>query len=300
MDDKKHKKIFPSAKEDVHHALKDPVTSPQALSGAYQLAYTDDEFIMHDEQRGVRLQLELAKVEQALQDYQIEDTIAIFGSARLNSPGQCERMIQAAESALSANPDSAELQQRLSAAKRLKANSHYYHQARELARLITESCCQDGLPQLHVVTGGGPGIMEAANRGAHDADGASIGLNIVLPHEQTPNPYITPDLCFQFHYFALRKMHFLLRARALVVFPGGYGTLDELFETLTLVQTKKIKPLPILIFGREYWEKLINFDVLVEEGMISASDTWLFRYVDTAEEAWRDIKQYLLNHLQEQ
>lgn len=299
MDDKKHKKIFPSAKEDVHHALKDPVSSPQTSSGAYHLAYNDDEFIMHDEQRGVRLQLELAKVEQALQDYQIEDTIAVFGSARLSSPGESERRLKDAEIALSANPESADLKQKLSAARRLHDNAHYYHEARELARLITEASGNDGLPPLHVVTGGGPGIMEAANRGAHDAAGASIGLNIVLPHEQTPNPYITPDLCFQFHYFALRKMHFLLRARALVVFPGGYGTLDELFETLTLVQTKKIKPLPILIFGREYWEKLINFDVLVEEGMISASDTWLFRYVETAEDAWRDIKQYLLNHLQE-
>lgn len=299
MDDKTKKKLFPSAKEDLGHALKDPVTSPQAASSAYRLAYSDDEFIMQDEQRAIRLQLELAKVEQALQAYNIEDTIAVFGGARLSSPGESERKLQAAEAALSADPHSQELQQKVTAAKRLKANAHYYHEARKLGQLITEASGNDGLPDLHVVTGGGPGIMEAANRGASDAGGPSIGLNIVLPHEQVPNAFITPDLCFQFHYFALRKMHFLLRARALVVFPGGYGTLDELFETLTLVQTKKIKPLPILIFGRDYWERLINFDMMVEEGMISPSDTWLFRYVETAEEAWRDIKQYLLNHLQE-
>lgn len=299
MNSKIKKKLFPSSTEDVGHTLKDPTTSPQSASHAYRLAYNDREFINRDDQRAIRLQLELAKTEQALQAYDIEDTIAVFGGARLASPAESERKLKAAQEALATSPESQELQQQVTAAQRLHANAHYYQEARKLGQLITEASGKDRLPDLHVVTGGGPGIMEAANRGAHDAGGPSIGLNIVLPHEQTPNEYITPDLCFQFHYFALRKMHFLMRARALVVFPGGYGTLDELFETLTLVQTKKIKPMPILIFGREYWERLIDFDLMVEEGMISPSDTWLFRYVETADEAWRDIKQYLLNHLQD-
>lgn len=296
MDEKPKTKLFPSAKEDLGYAAQDPMTSPQAASPAYRLAYSDDDFMMRDEQRAVRLQLELAKVEQAMQQYNIEDTIAVFGGARLSSPDVSERKLQAAREALSAEPGSVLLQQKLTAAERLHGNAHYYHEAHQLGQLITAASGKEGLPDLHVVTGGGGGIMEAANRGAHEAGGPSIGFNIVLPHEQVPNPFITPDLCFQFHYFALRKMHFLLRARALVVFPGGYGTLDELFETLTLVQTKKIKPLPILIFGRAYWERLIDFDMMVEEGMISPSDTQLFRYVETAEQAWANIKDHLLNH----
>jgi uncharacterized protein (TIGR00730 family) len=182
------------------------------------------------------------------------------------------------------------LVKKLEKAKRALASSRYYEEARTLARLISESCqCSDKATHV-VTTGGGPGIMEAANRGAHDAKAKSIGFNIVLPYEQAPNPYITPDLSFQFHYFAVRKMHFLMRARALVVFPGGFGTMDELFETMTLVQTRKIEPIPILLFGKGFWQRTIDFDALVEEGTISPEDLNLFHYVETAEEAWEFLK----------
>jgi len=208
--------------------------------------------------------------------------VVMFGSARTPSPELL------AEAEASGNFSEAQM-----LVKRQQAG--YYDEARKLAALITERSQCEECPQLHVITGGGPGIMEAANRGAYDVGGDSIGLNIVLPHEQYPNPWITPDLCFQFHYFAMRKMHFLMRARALVVFPGGFGTLDEMFEALTLVQTKKIEPMPILIFGKEFWDKLIDLDFLIEQGMISAEDKELFHYVDSADEAWAVIRDSLLD-----
>lgn len=252
--------LFPSAAEDRKTASSTKGAKQsieQINSSAYRLAYDDMDFLLSDEMRPVRLLLELSKPELALKERGIEHTVVIFGSARTHE------------------------------------DDKYYVQARELAGLVTQRSNCDECPPLHVVTGGGPGIMEAANRGAVDVGGESIGLNIVLPREQYPNQYITPEFSFRFHYFAMRKMHFLLRARAMVAFPGGFGTLDELFETLTLVQTGKIEPLPMIIFGKEYWQKLINFDLLVDEGMISASDLELFHFVDSAEDAWDIIKNSL-------
>ena len=219
----------------------------------------------------------------------------IYGSARTPSP----EMMQQAEDEVCAlresSPDSEELHARQANLQRMQEQAHYYNEARRLGAMISErSACED-CPNLHVITGGGPGIMEAANRGAVDVGAPSIGLNIVLPHEQYPNPWISPEFCFQFHYFAMRKMHFLLRARALVAFPGGYGTLDELFETLTLIQTKKIEPLPVLMFGRAFWEKMINFPYMVEQGVINPEDIELFHYVETAEEAWELIRNSLVD-----
>ena len=233
--------------------------TPQTASASYRLAYTDDDFMMRDELRAVRLQLELLKPELVQQDHGIEATVVVFGSSRLVDPGIADSKLQEARSRLAEDPDNGQLARRVERAERRLKNAAYYSEARRLGTLITEQSCAIGKEQLCVVTGGGPGIMEAANRGATDCGGKSIGLNIVLPTEQVPNPWITPELTFQFHYFAIRKMHFLLRARALVAFPGGFGTMDELFETLTLIQTGKIKPVPVLLFGREHWERTIDF-----------------------------------------
>ena len=279
--------LFPTAAEDVKNAQIVPpaaagFSKQQLESTAYQLAFADEEFLLADEQRGMRLMMELNKPDQVLRRKQILCTVVMFGSARTPSPELL------AEAAASGNFSEAQM-----LVKRQQAG--HYDEARKLAALITERSQCEECPQLHVITGGGPGIMEAANRGAYDVGGDSIGLNIVLPHEQYPNPWITPDLCFQFHYFAMRKMHFLMRARALVVFPGGFGTLDEMFEALTLVQTKKIEPMPILIFGKEFWDKLIDLDFLIEQGMISAEDKELFHYVDSADEAWAVIRDSLLD-----
>lgn len=282
--------IFPSAREDAL-AAEFTVTSPQTLSPAYRLAYMDHEFLLKDALRPVRLQLELLKPELVLKEHEIESTIVIFGGARIPEPDVALERLAAAEMAARKDPGDKLLARDVKIARRIAANSKYYEEARKLSSLISRARADRELNHFNsvVVTGGGPGIMEAANRGAHDVGAESIGLNIVLPFEQKPNDYITPDLCFQFHYFAIRKMHFLLRAKALVVFPGGYGTLDELFETLTLIQTRKIKPIPVLIFGREYWEGIIRFEALVEEGTISPADIALFQYVETAEEAWDKI-----------
>jgi uncharacterized protein (TIGR00730 family) len=214
----------------------------------------------------------------------------IFGSARLPNPEAARVRLEAAEKEARADPDDAAAAARLSGARRALANSRYYDEARELARLISSECQKPDRNTHVVTTGGGGGIMEAANRGAHESGAKSIGLNIVLPQEQAPNPYIDPDLSFQFHYFAIRKMHFLIRAKALVAFPGGFGTLDELFETLTLIQTRKIKPIPVLLFGKDFWERIIHFEMLVEEGTISPEDLTIFRYVETALEAWEVIR----------
>ena len=289
MSDSHDKKgAFPSASEDATVALKVEKT-PQTASASYRLAYTDDDFMMRDELRAVRLQLELLKPELVQQDYGIEATVVVFGSSRLVDPGIADSKLQEARSRLAEDPDNGQLARRVERAERRLKNAAYYSEARRLGTLITEQSCAIGKEQLCVVTGGGPGIMEAANRGATDCGGKSIGLNIVLPTEQVPNPWITPELTFQFHYFAIRKMHFLLRARALVAFPGGFGTMDELFETLTLIQTGKIKPVPVLLFGREHWERTIDFDWLVEQGMIAEGDRSLFRYVESADEAWKQI-----------
>jgi hypothetical protein len=286
-----HDAQIPSAAEDLRHARHVPAT-PQTRSRSYQLAFADTEFLLRDELRPVRLQLELLKPELELIARRIESTIVVFGSARVLDPERVAHDLEAAELASAAHPEDAQLRAELAAARRRMEQARYYEEARDFARIVTAAGQQQGTRRFVVVTGGGPGIMEAANRGAHDAGGMSIGLNIVLPHEQAPNRYITPELCFQFHYFALRKMHFLMRARALVVFPGGYGTLDELFETLCLIQTGRKRRMPVLLFHRAWWQRLIDFAMLVEEGTIDGADLDLFRYVETAGEAWQVIAEH--------
>ena len=287
---------FPSAAEDVQRFRNSHLATPQSSSPAYRLAYADADFILTDEMRPVRLLLELSKPELTLQQHNIHHTIVIFGSARILDPDTAANNLSAVDEKLRLQPaDRLLLTARQKAIKDLD-KSRYYSEARRLAEKITRESCAHNLPRLHIITGGGPGIMEAANRGAADAGGESIGLNITLPQEQRPNPFITPDLCFQFHYFAMRKMHFLLRAQALVILPGGFGTLDELLETLTLVQTRKIQALPIIAFDRQYWESLLNFDLLVDEGMISAEDRNLIQFVDSADEAWAIVRDFISNN----
>jgi len=269
---------FPSAQEEAI-ALA-PLPPPPDYDGpgsAYLLAFDDNEFLLRDELRPVRMQLELLKPELIQTELGIEATIVMFGSARIPAREDAEKRVAEAKTA----PDAAALKR----AEMQLTMSHYYEEARRFSAIVTRESAMRAKP-IYVVTGGGPGIMEAGNRGAYEVGGKSIGLNIVLPHEQHPNPYITPELCFRFHYFALRKMHFLMRSVALVCFPGGFGTLDELFETITLIQTGKCRPRPILLFGRAFWTKLINFDWLIETGMISPGDENLFHFVETAEEAW--------------
>jgi uncharacterized protein (TIGR00730 family) len=288
MNTVKRSDTFPSAHDDAKAAELCPV-SPQTLSNAYRLAYTDYDFMMRDELRPVRLQLELLKPDLVLNEHRIEGTVVIFGSARIPDPRTAADRLSEAREAAARNPGDESFLKEVEKAGRVVERSRYYEEARRLSYLISQANRESAVFNLVVVTGGGPGIMEAANRGANEAECISIALNIVLPHEQRPNPYITPDLCFQFHYFAVRKMHFLMRAKALVVFPGGYGTLDELFETLTLIQTRKIKPLPVLIFGKSFWERVINFNALIEEETISEEDTDIFQYIETAEEAFEII-----------
>jgi len=285
-------RIFPSAAEDDLAALENEA-SAQTSTDTYRLAYTDRDFLLRDELRPVRLQLEHLKTEIGLQDNNVVSTIVVFGSSRISDIENATQELRDAKSQFALDEQNSTYRRRVCIAERNLKNAKYYEIAREFGRLITENPLFES--SCHVVmTGGGGGIMEAANRGAADAHGKSIGLNIVLPEEQRPNAYITPELCFQFHYFAIRKMHFLLRAKALVVFPGGFGTLDELFETLTLIQTKRIKPVPVLLFGQDYWEKIINFDVLVDEGVIDAEDLNLITYVETAEEGLECIHQFYL------
>jgi uncharacterized protein (TIGR00730 family) len=283
---------FPTALEDARAAELCPDTE-QTLSPAYRLAFRDHDFLLLDELRPVRLQLELLIPELILSKHGVEGTIVVFGGARIPEPEAAREQLACAEAAAGRDPGNPALERAVRIAACRVRNSRYYVEARRLAALIARAGKDPSRFHAVVVTGGGPGIMEAANRGAHDEGAESIGLNIVLPHEQEPNRYITPELCFQFHYFAIRKMHFLMRARALVVSPGGYGTLDELFETLTLIQTRKITPFPVLIFGKSFWEGILDFDALVEEGVISPEDVLLFRYVETAEEAWAVLSENL-------
>lgn len=278
---------FPSAHEDARAAKLHP-DSPQCRARSYMLAYQDTDFLLRDELRPVRLQLELLKAELALQESQIDSTVVIYGSARIKAPREARAELAALQAEADEKRSDVELARRLARARLGLANSRYYEEARQLGRLIS---CNTSTSRMVVVTGGGPGIMEAANRGAYESGAPSIGMKIVLPHEQTPNPYITPELCFQFHYFAIRKMHLLMRAKGLVAFPGGFGTLDELFETLTLIQTRKVTPIPVLLFGRAFWERVIDFDALVAAGTISAADREIFQFVETAHEAWQIISQ---------
>ncbi|MFT7470430.1 MAG: hypothetical protein ACI8XU_000318 [Kiritimatiellia bacterium] len=266
--------------------------TPQTGSPSFTPAYKDTEFLLRDELRPVRLQLELLKPELLQQEYGITSTVVVFGSTRIQSPESAKEALRVAQVELKNDPTAQQLRNNVEQAKQIVDKSHYYEMAREFGRLVSREAQNGGAPASVIITGGGGGIMEAANRGAHDVGAKSIGLNIVLPKEQHPNAYITPELCFQFQYFALRKMHFLLRAIALVVFPGGYGTLDELFETLTLIQTKKSESLPVLLFGREYWQRIINFEALVEEGAIDQADYELFQYVESPEEAWDVVRKF--------
>jgi uncharacterized protein (TIGR00730 family) len=269
------KRVFQPAREEAETAAQ-MTLAPQTSDPAYRLAFQDMDFLLREDLRPVRFQLELLKPELLLDQAKIASTFVFYGSARIPAPERADALIAAAST------DSQKL-----TAERLKANSHYYNVSRQLARLASRvEPDDDGQRHFVVCSGGGPSIMEAANLGAQDEGAESIGLNIVLPHEQMPNPYVTPSLSFQFHYFALRKMHFLLRARAVAVFPGGFGTFDEAFELLTLIQTGKVKPIPIVFFGRAFWERVINFDALAEEGVISPDDLKLFSYCETAEEAW--------------
>lgn len=262
--------IFPPAEEDARKARELPDT-PQTRSPTFRLAFLDPDFLELDETRPVRLQLELLKFELILQKREIESTIVMFGGARIPPPDQKDG----------------------AATEMLAELSHFYEEARKFARLVGEESVRREHREFVVCTGGGPGVMEAGSRGAHEAGAQTIGMGIVLPREESPNAYVTPELSFNFHYFAIRKMHFLMRARAVAVFPGGFGTLDELFETLTLIQTKRMQPVPVLLFGRQFWERIVNWEALAESGTISREDLELFHYAETAEEGWDVVREAL-------
>ncbi len=256
---------------------------------SYRQADQDVDFLNRDDIRSLRLQVDYLKAELLMEQHSIRHAIVVFGGTRIRERAAVERDIEELRAALEVDPTNAHLTRRLAVAEQLLANSHYYDIARQFGRLVGSAESNGDRYELVIMTGGGPGIMEAANRGAYDVGAKSIGLNIHLPHEQYPNPYITPDLCFRFHYFALRKLHFLLRAKALVAFPGGYGTFDELFETLTLVQTRTIKPVPVVLVGEKYWSRAFDADFLVDQGVIDVEDRELFWFAETAQEIWDGI-----------
>jgi len=274
-------RIFRPARQEAHDASK-TLETPQTQSAAYKLAFQDDEFLLREDLRPIRFQLELLKPHVLLEEAQIASTFVFYGSARIPSPEKAQSLI-----------DAAKTDRDLRIANNLAAKAKYYDEARKLATIAAQFPANSaGCHHFVVCSGGGPSIMEAANRGAHEVGAQTIGLNIVLPHEQAPNAYVTPELSFQFHYFALRKMHFLIRARALAVFPGGFGTFDEFFELLTLVQTGKIDPIPILLFGRDFWNRVVDFEALADEGVIAHSDLDLINWVETAEEAWAVVEAF--------
>ena len=261
-----------------------PTDTPQTRHPAYKLAFRDTDFLLREELRPVRFQLELLKPEMLLDEAGVGSTLVMYGSARIPSPETADALVEAAK-------EGSEYEQTVAA--NLAAKAKYYTEAHKLAKLVSEkSIVEDGKRQFVVCSGGGPSIMEAANRGASDAGAESVGLNIILPHEQAPNRYVTPYLSLNFHYFALRKMHFLLRARAVAVFPGGFGTFDEFFELLTLIQTGKMKPIPILLFGRDFWTRVVNFEAIAEEGTISKKDLDLITWCETADEGWAAIADF--------
>ena len=259
--------VFPTVEEDLRHIDKTPLT-PQTLSPAYKLAFVDEDYMRSEELRAVRVMLELEKPDAILDAEGVESTVIMFGGARIPRPEEAEK---------ARTPVLAEL-------------ARFYAEAEKFAAIVTKESLARGGGELVIATGGGPGVMEAGNKGAEEAGGRSVGFNIVLPFEQAPNSYVTPELCLNFHYFATRKMHFLMRAVAITVFPGGYGTLDELFETLTLIQTQRMERLPILLFGEAFWRRIVNWEALAEAGTISEEDLDLFRFVETAEEAWAAIE----------
>ena len=274
-------RVFAPARQDAETA-KTGVSTPQTENPAYRLAFQDMDFLLREDLRPVRFQLELLKPQLIMDEANIASTFVMYGSARIPEPVKAQALLEKAEG------DTA-----IRIAQSLVEKSKYYTVAYELAQLVSAFPLDEEDKRHFVVcSGGGPSIMEAANRGAAEAGYESIGLNIVLPHEQAPNPYVTPALSMQFHYFALRKMHFLLHARALAAFPGGFGTFDELFELLTLIQTGKIAPIPVLLYGRKFWERVVNFEALVEEGVVSAKDLGIFTFVETAEEGWAVVKEF--------
>ena len=277
------RKFYPADQEAEFEKLT-PKQTPQTAHPAYRLAYQDRDFLLRDELRPVRFQLELLKPEMLLDEAGVGSTLVVYGSARIPAPEDAGAAMERAK-------DLPEEERRV--VENLVKKSKYYAEAYNLAKIASEkSIIENGKRQFVVCSGGGPSIMEAANRGASDAGAESIGLNIILPHEQAPNQYVTPYLSLNFHYFALRKMHFLLRAKAVAVFPGGFGTFDEFFELLTLIQTGKMKPMPILLFGKEFWTRVVNFEALADEGTISHKDLDLFRWCETAEEAWHHISAF--------
>ncbi len=279
---------------------KPPSEDPQALkrisdiqnSPSYRLAEEDREFLFGEDTLPIRLQLDYLKADLTLQKHGIQKTIVVFGSTRIIEKQTALKRVGQVQQALQKDPDSVKLLKKLQISERILEKSKYYDIAREFGSLVGKSGEGFKDNRVALMTGGGPGIMEAANRGAYDVGAKSIGLNITLPHEQFPNPYITPELCFQFYYFAIRKMHFLKRACGLVVFPGGFGTMDELFETLTLIQTRKIAPVPIIFIGREYWKRVIDFEMLEIEGVIDVEDNELYWFADSADEAWEGLLQW--------
>jgi uncharacterized protein (TIGR00730 family) len=264
-------------------------------SPGYLQADQDVGFLARYETRGVRLQIDYQKAELSLEQHGVEHTIVVLGSTRIPEPRAADAKVESLKAQLAVVPGDTLLRQRLDVTSRLRDKSRYYDVAHEFGRLVGTASARDGDCRLLLMTGGGPGMMEAANRGAYDVGGRSIGLNISLPHEQYPNPYVTPELCFRFHYFALRKLHFLLRTRALVAFPGGYGTLDELFEALTLIQTRKIQPFPVVLVGEQYWRRAVDIDFLASEGVIDEEDRELFWYAETAQQIWDGILQWHRN-----
>ena len=275
---------FYRAEQEAEFFDAGPSETPQTQHPAYKLAFRDTDFLLREELRPIRFQLELLKPEMLLDEASVGSTMVMYGSARIPSPEEAQAKIDAAK-------DGNEYEQKVAA--NLAAKAKYYQEAHDLAKMVSEkSIIEEGKRQFVVCSGGGPSIMEAANRGASEAGAESIGLNIILPHEQAPNTYITPYLSLNFHYFALRKMHFLLRARAVAVFPGGFGTFDEFFELLTLIQTGKMKPIPILLFGKDFWNRVVNFEAIAEEGTISKKDLDLFHWCETAEDAWAHIAEF--------
>lgn len=277
----------PSMSQPIEGNLHAILNSP-----SYRLAEDDTDFLKQSDLRPVRLQLELLKPEMILAEHQVDSTIVAFGGTQIVPPAEAEARLAKAKEALAATPDDPQAKRAVARAERVLAKSPYYDAAREFSRLVSSLCQTNEHLGYVIMTGGGPGVMEAANRGAYDVGAKSIGLNITLEHEQAPNPYITPELCFQFHYFALRKMHFLLRAKALVVFPGGFGTLDELFNTLTLRQTNSMQEIPIVLFGRDYWTRVIDFQFLADEGVIADDHLDLIDYAETPAEAWEIIAKF--------
>lgn len=278
-------RVFSPAREEAEVAAH-PTPLPQTADPAYRLAFQDMDFLLREDLRPVRFQLELLKPELLMNEAKIASTFVMYGSARIPEPERAQSLV-----------DTAMTDEQRRIAERLQAKAKYYDVARELARKVSRVAPDDdGRRHFVVCSGGGPSIMEAANRGAREVGAETIGLNIVLPHEQAPNDYVTPHLSFNFHYFALRKMHFLLRARAVAVFPGGFGTFDESFELLTLIQTKKIEPIPIIFFGRDFWNRVVNFEALVEEGVISPADLDLITFCETADEAWDHVCRFYGDH----